>query len=133
MLDMSSIRNFTPTGWVAIFNGTDTTVEVDGWDMATGTALVVDTERGARRRVTDYPDFSHLERADRVVAVLPGAGWRVRALSWGQDDNPPIEEVLAWLVAANGRLTAITVDENGNFGQAEDAEWCFSPETEVDQ
>ncbi len=98
---MSSIRNFTATGWVAIFSGTDTLigrmVEVDGWDAATGTALVVDAERGARRLVTDYSDFSHLERADRVVAALPGAGWRVRALHWGQDDKQPVEEVLAWL------------------------------------
>ncbi|WP_374206453.1 DUF2267 domain-containing protein [Streptomyces sp. WAC04114] len=28
------------------------------------------------RPVTDYTDFSHLERADQVVAAMPGGGWR---------------------------------------------------------
>ncbi|SCF72187.1 MULTISPECIES: hypothetical protein [unclassified Streptomyces] len=73
-----SLRYFNQTGWTAIFNGTETgrMVRVEGWDQATGTALVVDPKRGALRLVTDYEDFSHLERADQVVAAVPGGGWR---------------------------------------------------------
>ncbi len=70
------LRYFNQTGWTAIFDGTETEigrmVRVEGWDPATGTALVVDPQRGALRQVTDYVDFSHLERADQVVAAIPG-------------------------------------------------------------
>ncbi|MGW0853065.1 hypothetical protein [Streptomyces sp. NPDC002624] len=76
-----SLRHFNQTGWTAIFNSTDTetgrTVRVEGWDQVAGTALVVDPMRGALRAVTDYEDFSHLERADQVVAAVPGGGWQV--------------------------------------------------------
>lgn len=61
---------FNGTGWLEIFNGTQTsigrTVDVDAWDAATGVGFFVDPQRGTRRPVTDYPDFSHLERADQV-------------------------------------------------------------------
>ena len=71
-------RYFNGTGWLAIFTGTETmigrTVDVDTWDEATGVALVVDAQPGTRRPVTDYPDFSHLKRADQVVAAIPGVG-----------------------------------------------------------
>ncbi|CAM5366529.1 hypothetical protein SHIRM173S_01089 [Streptomyces hirsutus] len=56
------LRYFNQTGWTAIFNGTETEigrmVRVEGWDPATGTALVVDPQRGALRQVADYVDFS---------------------------------------------------------------------------
>ncbi|MDX2593461.1 hypothetical protein PV343_14610 [Streptomyces sp. WI03-4A] len=74
------MRYFNGTGWLAIFTGTETmsgrTVNVDAWDEAPALALVVDPRRGTRRAVTDYTDFSHLERADQVVAAIPGGGWR---------------------------------------------------------
>jgi hypothetical protein len=64
-----------------MFTGTDTmtgrTMEVIAWHEATDVALVVDPQRGTRRPVTDYPDSSHLERADQMVAAIPGGGWRV--------------------------------------------------------
>ncbi len=125
-----SLRHYASTGWVAIFNGTDTSTgrfaHVDDWDPVTGAALVVDPELGIRRAVGDYPDFSHLERADRIVAALPGAGWRVRCLDQNADDDAS-EEVIAWLVMSHGALTPVTVDSNGQFGPAEDAEWCYAP------
>src|SRR5258708_5872222 len=132
MLCMSNIRNFTPTGWVAIFRTIKTlpgrAVEVDGWDGTTGAALVVDAEQGVRRPVTDFPNFSHLERADRVVAVLPGAGSTVRSSAdWEQADSQPTEEVLMWLVASNGTLTPITVDKNANYGHGTPAELRSDP------
>ncbi|MFG2670468.1 hypothetical protein [Streptomyces sp. NPDC048445] len=72
------MRYFNGTGWLAIFNGTETmvgrTVDEDAWDAATGVALVVDPKQGTRRPVRGYPDFSHLERADQVVAAVPGGG-----------------------------------------------------------
>ncbi|MFD0427110.1 hypothetical protein ACFQ60_46815 [Streptomyces zhihengii] len=46
--------------------------------------MVVDPKRGALRPVTDYEDFSHLERADQVVAAVPGGGWRAH---W-KDEGP---------------------------------------------
>ncbi|WP_433571252.1 hypothetical protein [Streptomyces sp. CA-251247] len=70
------MRYFNQAGWLAIFNGTESligrSVAVEEWDETTGTALVVDPQRGALRPVTDYPDFSHLERADQVLAAVPG-------------------------------------------------------------
>lgn len=69
---------FNRTGWPAIFTGTDTVigriVDVDAWDGPTGVALVVAPQHGTRRPMTDHPDFSHLERAHRVVAAVPGGG-----------------------------------------------------------
>ncbi|WP_203236751.1 hypothetical protein [Nocardia panacis] len=132
---MSSIRKFTPTGWVAVFNGTDAlngrTLEVDGWEAGTGAALVVDTETGIRRPVTEFADFTRLERTDQVVAALPGAGWRVRSTFWGRGDRPAVEEVLTWLVGADGRVTPVAVDEKGSFGEAVRAQWCYPPGAEV--
>ncbi|MEV6671768.1 hypothetical protein AB0M78_16430, partial [Streptomyces sp. NPDC051162] len=73
------LRYFNQTGWTAIFNGTETEigrmVRVEAWDPATGTALVVDPKRGAMRPVTDYEDFSHLEKADQVVAAVNRPGF----------------------------------------------------------
>lgn len=127
----SSIRDFTATGWMAYFIGTPTLIArqrpVDGWDEATGTALIVDTERGVRRPVSDYPDFSHLEPTGRVVAALPGAGWCVGGRPWETDI---VEQVLAWLVSSDGRLTAITVEENHQLGPFDDARWCYPPGAE---
>ncbi|MGW4825095.1 hypothetical protein ACWEP4_40885 [Streptomyces sp. NPDC004227] len=48
--------------------------------------------------MTDYPDFSHLERADHVVAAVPGGGWRAYSEDEGPDNGPLPEQVLAWLV-----------------------------------
>ncbi|MFC8015362.1 hypothetical protein [Streptomyces cinereoruber] len=121
------------TGWTAIFNGTDTEigrmVRVEGWDQTTGTALVVDPKRGALRAVTDYEDFSHLERADQVVAAVPGGGWRVHWKDEGPGGTPLTEQVLAWLITSQGRATAITVDAQGHVEDADGAD-AFIPRGE---
>jgi hypothetical protein len=125
------MRYFNQTGWLAIFNGTESmigrTVAVEAWDEATGTALVVDPQRGALRPVTDYPDFSHLERADQVVAAIPGGGWRAYWKDEGPGKTPLTEQVLAWLITAKGRATPITVDANGHVDDAEDADRLIPP------
>ncbi|MFD5542730.1 hypothetical protein ACFWIJ_34160 [Streptomyces sp. NPDC127079] len=86
------LRYFNQTGWTAIFSGTETEigrmVRVEAWDPATGTALVVDPKRGAMRPVTDYEDFSHLEKADQVVAAVPGGGWRAHWKDEGPGKTP---------------------------------------------
>lgn len=48
---------------------------VETWDEATGTALVVESQRGALCPVTDYQNFPHLERAGRwpLSQVVVGA------------------------------------------------------------
>lgn len=111
------LRYFNQTGWTAIFNGTETEigrmVRVEAWDLATGTALVVDPKRGAMRPVTDYEDFSHLEKADQVVAAVPGGGWRAHWKDEGPGDTPLTEHVLAWLITSQGRATAITMTLTG--------------------
>ncbi|MEU2554623.1 hypothetical protein ABZ589_23605 [Streptomyces sp. NPDC013313] len=125
------MRYFNGTGWLAIFTGTETmsgrTVDVDAWDEATGLALVVDPQRGTRRAVTDYTDFSHLERADQVVAAIPGGGWRAYWKDEGPNDGPLTEQVLAWLVTAKGRATPITVDTQGHVDDAESADRLIPP------
>lgn len=121
---------FNGTGWLATFTGTDTlmarTVHVDAWDEATGLALVVDPQRGMRRPVTDYPDFSHLERADQVVAI-PGGGWRAYRKVEGLDGGPLTEQVLAWLITSRGRATPITVDAHGHVEDADSADRLIPP------
>ncbi|MGP4097969.1 hypothetical protein [Nonomuraea sp. KM90] len=128
---VSSIHYFNRTGWVAIFTGTETetgrTVHVEAWDPVTGTALVVDSQRGAMRRVDDYPDFSHLERADQVAAVLPGGGWRVYWKDEGPGGTPLTEQVLAWLITEKGGATAITVDATGYVDAADSADRFLAP------
>jgi hypothetical protein len=126
-----TLRHFNQTGWTAIFNGTDTEigrmVRVEGWDQATGTALVVDPKRGALRPVTDYEDFSHLERADQVVAAAPGGGWRVHWKDEGPGGTPLTEQVLAWLITSRGRATTITVDAQGHVEDADSADAFIAP------
>ncbi|WP_326817925.1 hypothetical protein OIE61_30325 [Streptomyces sp. NBC_01762] len=125
------MRYFNLTGWLAIFNGTESaigrTVAVETWDETTGTALVVDPQRGALRPVTDYPDFSHLERADQVVAAVPGGGWRAHWKDEGPNGTPLTEQVLAWLITATGRATPITVDATGHVDDAEGADRLIPP------
>ncbi|WP_244297671.1 hypothetical protein [Streptomyces griseoflavus] len=126
-----SLRYFNQTGWTAIFHGTDTEigrmVRVEGWDQATGTALVVDSKRGALRPVTDYEDFSHLEKAEHVVAAVPGGGWRVHWADEGPGGTPLTEQVLAWLITSQGRSTAIMVDAHGHVEDADGADAFIPP------
>lgn len=131
MLCMQFSRDFTPTGWVAIFTGTDTQIgrtrTVDGWDPA-GVALIVDPERGMRRPVTDYADFSHLEKARQVVTALPGGGWSACQRGHRQGDpDSTIEPVVAWLVTSGGDLEPVTLDAEGQIGLFDDADRFFPP------
>lgn len=133
MLAMHLSRESSHTGWLAIFTGTDTQMarrrEVDGWDITTGTALVVDPDMGARRPVTDFSDFSHLEKGHRVVTAFPGDGWR--ACERGHRPNDPdsrIEPVVAWLVTSTGSLIPVTMDNEGWIGADQDMNRFFPPE-----
>ncbi|MFI6688361.1 hypothetical protein [Streptomyces sp. NPDC050485] len=100
------LRYFNQTGRTAIFNGTETDigrmVRVEAWDPATGTALVVDPKRRAMRPVTDYEDFSYLEKSDQVVAAVPGGGWRAHWKDEGPGKTPLTEQVLAWPLGEQG-------------------------------
>jgi hypothetical protein len=70
------VTSVRPAGLRSL-HGTETEigrmVRVEAWNPATGTAQVVDPKRGAMRPATDYEDFSHLEKADQVVATVPRA------------------------------------------------------------
>lgn len=90
--------------------------------MSGTTRCPVDPKRGTRRPVTDYPDFSDLEQADQVAAAIPGGGCRAHWKDEGPDSGPLTEQVLAWLVAAKGRATPITVDAHGHVDDAESAD-----------
>lgn len=131
VMDDDRMHYFNGTGWLAIFTGTETmiarTMDVDAWDEATGVALVVDPKHGTRLPVTDYSDFSHLERADQVVAAIPGGGWRAYWEDEGPGNGPLTEQVLAWLVTAMGRATPITVDAVGHVDDAESADRLIPP------
>lgn len=98
------------TGWTAFFSGTATRIgrarPVEGWDTETGVAYVVDPEQGRLRPVTDWEDFSHLERAEQLMAALPGGGWEL-----GDEEGP--SAVVAWLISSSGGATPVTVDPMG--------------------
>ncbi|WP_083936410.1 hypothetical protein [Nocardiopsis ganjiahuensis] len=109
---------FNPTGWVAIFSGTESVTgrarDVEAWRESDGAALVVDTQKGCLRAVFDYEDFSHLEKANKIAAVLPGGGWGV---FWR--DEGEIDPVFVWLVSSNGRrIIPVTMDEAGEVNVA---------------
>jgi hypothetical protein len=127
---MIYMRYFNLTGWTAVFTGNDTEIgrmrDVEAWDAETGTALIVDPQRGALRPVTDYPDFSHLEKAHRVVTALPGGGWRAY---WSEEDIT--EPILAWLITSNGRATPITVEADGLVETAELADKIIPPKEDA--
>ncbi|GLX96444.1 hypothetical protein [Herbidospora sp. NBRC 101105] len=99
------------TGWTAFFSGTAKLIgrarPVEGWDTETGVAYVVDPEQGRLRPVTDWEDFSHLERAEQFMAALPGGGWELD----DEDDGPGA--VVAWLISSSGGATPVTVDLMG--------------------
>lgn len=129
------MRYFSEIGWTAIFSGTETEIgrmrPVEAWDSATGVALVVDPQKGALRPVTDWPDFSHLERGERVVGVIPGDGWRTH---WneGYDGTPVTEAVLAWLIHTDGGATPISVEPDGTVSTAELADRILAPGQDLD-
>jgi hypothetical protein len=72
-------------------------------------------------------DFSHVEQASQVAAVIPGGGWRAVGRTRDPTAGPLTEQVLAWLVAAKGRATPITVDAHGHVEDAESADRLIPP------
>ncbi|QBS45877.1 hypothetical protein DMB37_15400 [Nocardia sp. CS682] len=127
----TSLKFFNQTGWIAYFAGTDTEdariMRVEGWQHSTGTALVVDPKRGALRPVTEFEDFTRLEKADQVVAALPGGGWRVHPKMEGAQGTSHTEQVLAWLITSQGKATAITIDSSGYVSDADSADTFIPP------
>jgi hypothetical protein len=88
-------------------------------------ALFVDPQESRRKPVTEWTDFSHLERAEQVVAAVPGGGWRAH---WEEEAGALLTEpVLAWLITANGRATPITVEPNGYVDTAELVDRILAP------
>ncbi|MFJ9862405.1 hypothetical protein ACIRVN_33655 [Streptomyces albogriseolus] len=82
--------------------------------------------------MTDYEDFSHLERADQVVAAVPGGGWQVHWKDEGPGGTPLTEQVLAWLITSQGQATAITVDGQGHVEDADGADAFIPPGKDPD-
>lgn len=130
-LGATPLKFFNQTGWIAYFAGTDTEdariVQVEGWEHSTGTALVVDPKRGALRPVTEFEDFKRLEKADQVIAALPGGGWRAHWKKEGAQETPLTKQVLAWLITSQGKATAITVDASGYVSDADGADTLIPP------
>ncbi|WLQ39900.1 hypothetical protein OG322_40750 [Streptomyces sp. NBC_01260] len=85
------------------------------------------------RPVTDYEAFSHLEKADQVVAAVPGGGWRAHWKDEGPGNTPLTEQVLAWLITSQGRATAITMDAHGHVEDADSADAFIPPGEELGQ
>lgn len=131
---MAAMRIFNTTGWTAVFTGTETETgrfrPVEAWDQGTGEALVVDPPHGVLRPVSYWQDFSHLERAERAVGVVPGGGWRAH---WNDEGGKPLTElIVAWLIHANGLATPISVDPDGTVGTAELADRILAPGQDLD-
>ncbi|WP_416975873.1 hypothetical protein [Streptomyces sp. 4F14] len=124
---------FTATGWMAFFSGTETEMarqrDVEAWHPTTGTALIVDPRRGALRPVTDFEDFSHLERAHQIVGVVPGGGWQAR---WEEEEDTPLTQpVLAWIITSRGDATPVTVEPDGGIDSYGNADRLFAPGEEL--
>lgn len=124
------MKYFNKTGWTAYFSGAEggkmaRMRPVEAWDPVTGSALIVDTDSGTLKPVASYPDFVRLERAGRVVGVLPGNGWRA---TWDdEDDGPVTQDVLGWLITDSGGAMPIVVSEDGLVEFAESADRLTPP------
>lgn len=64
------------------------------------------------------------EHNSRVVAAVPGGGWRVDWKSEG-DDGLATSPVLFWTVQADGTATPVDVDIYGETGSALAADKCY--------
>ncbi|MER5211955.1 hypothetical protein ABT063_15580 [Streptomyces sp. NPDC002838] len=75
-----------------------------GWDDL-GNPLTIDN-RGRRVRAEDLPDFHSVRESPRIVAALPGNGWRV---IWQPvpEALPSVAFVIAWAVYSDGRIRPI--------------------------
>ncbi|MGW7043761.1 hypothetical protein ACWGDT_13805 [Streptomyces avermitilis] len=125
------MKYFNKTGWTAYFTGIEggdmaRMRHVESWDPETGVALIVDPGTGCLRPVTSYEDFCRLERAGRIVGVLPGGGWQA---FWEEDDDdaPFQQDVLGWLVTDAGSAMPFVVTADGSVEVAESADKLISP------
>ncbi|MBK3571555.1 hypothetical protein [Streptomyces sp. MBT62] len=128
---MASMRYFNKIGWTAYFAGVDggemaRMRDVEAWDPMTGVALVVDPDEGALKPVTAYEDFTRLERAGRIVGVLPGGGW---SAVWEDEDagEKVSQSVLGWLVTDVGGAMPLVVSSDGLVESAESADGLLPP------
>lgn len=110
----------TATGWIACYRSAEEkelkrpghTLPVDGW-TTDGDALVVDKRRGCRVPASTLPNFTGLEQAPAIVAVLPGQGWRLVV------DDETSHPVLGWAIDSAGFGLPIFTDPEG-LAQVED-------------
>ncbi|MFH9474171.1 hypothetical protein ACH4L7_09975 [Streptomyces anulatus] len=123
-LKVERMTDFNSTGWIALFANHQANVE--GWDPVTRVALVVDPEGGVMRPVTDYPDFSRLIMAHKLVSVIPGRGHRAH---WHNFEHgvPLTEEIIGWMVSELGTVVPFTADG----ATAEDADVILAPGMEA--
>ena len=134
-IGVTSVRYFNKIGWTAYFSGVEggemaRMRDVESWDPVTGVALVVDSDSGVLKPVTAYEDFVRLERAGRIVGVVPGGGWR--AVWEGEDGEGPLSRtVLGWLVTDIGGATPIVASPDGLVEIAESADRMISPDEEA--
>ncbi|GAA1466367.1 hypothetical protein NE857_09615 [Nocardiopsis exhalans] len=105
------------------------TLGVEAWREGDGAALVVDVKKGFLRAASDYDDFSHLEKANKLSAVLPGGGWSV---FWG--DEGKTEPIFAWLVSESGRsMIPVTINRAGEVEFADSNDGLVSPDGGEDE
>ncbi|GGZ20934.1 hypothetical protein GCM10010365_46590 [Streptomyces poonensis] len=107
------MTDFNSTGWIALFENHQ--ADVEGWDLVTHAALVVDPDRGVMRPVTEYPDFRRLIMTRKIAGMMPcRAGYR--AYWENRPGDPIIEEIVGWIVSVRGDVIPFTPD-----GTAHDA------------
>ncbi|MFM9449410.1 hypothetical protein [Streptomyces acidiscabies] len=125
------MRYFNKTGWTAYFSGVEDGEmarmrDVEAWDPETGVALIVDGRAGILRPVTYYSDFSRLERAENLVGVIPGGGWKA---FWGDEgEGEIVQPVVGWLVSGSGSAFPFVVSEEGLVENAESADRMIPPD-----
>ncbi|MFG6200346.1 hypothetical protein [Nonomuraea sp. JJY05] len=86
--------DFTPTGWVARYDGSgangQTWRAVESWNT-NGTAMVIDPATAKLTPASGLPGFERLEEASRVVAAFPvHPGWGA-GMTDGWTDNVTTE------------------------------------------
>ncbi len=85
-----------------------------------GDALVIGNRHEGIVRARSMQDFGGVEPSPPpVVAAVGGAGWRVRRQPEGGD--PVTEQVVVWLVHADGAVVPVTCDPTGHAAAVPDS------------
>ncbi|BCY10953.1 hypothetical protein L3i22_060410 [Actinoplanes sp. L3-i22] len=108
-----AVMDFSPSGWAAEFDPSESTGQVvwrpvERWS-ADGDALVADERRGCLLEARALKGFKRLVSVGKVVGAVPAApGWKLKLWDDDKDDATAYEvPIAAWIVDAGGAMSPV--------------------------